>query len=247
MGKCEFCGKELGTRKVEIPFAVGRFLEMVEPCDCQEAQRAAEERVRKADEEARAKEVGRVRDSARIPKRYLMQAPDARLVPDVMAGGSVYVHGIAGDGKTALACATALAYVEAQTRRWEYGWRCPKVVRFLCATDWTGAVRAAMDTRGLSEDDLLSKYGGCDLLVLDDLGKGKQTEWSVALLYRLVNRRYEDMLPTVYTSQYDLEALRERLTVNGDTDTAEAIVDRLHETCRVIRLGDVNRRRSLGF
>jgi DNA replication protein DnaC/primosomal protein DnaI len=104
-----------------------------------------------------------------------------------------------------------------------------------------------MDTRGLSEDDLLSKYGGCDLLVLDDLGKGKQTEWSVALLYRLVNRRYEDMLPTVYTSQYDLEALQERLTVNGDKDTAEAIVDRLHETCRTIRLGDVNRRRSLGF
>jgi DNA replication protein DnaC len=38
------------------------------------------------------------------------------------------------------------------------------------------------------------------LLVLDDLGREKVTEWTGELVYTLINARYEAMLPTIATS-----------------------------------------------
>ena len=38
------------------------------------------------------------------------------------------------------------------------------------------------------------------LLVVDDIGKEKKTEWSNGVLYRIINERYEAMLPTIITT-----------------------------------------------
>jgi len=55
-------------------------------------------------------------------------------------------------------------------------------------------------------------------------------------LYDLVNTRYEAMLTTIYTSQYSLPALQERLSRAHETETAKAIVSRIRETCLEVRL-----------
>ena len=47
----------------------------------------------------------------------------------------------------------------------------------------------------------------------------------------VVNTRYEAMLPTIYTSQYDLDALGRRLSRAHERETADAIVSRIRETC----------------
>ena len=51
-------------------------------------------------------------------------------------------------------------------------------------------------------------------------------------LFDIVNTRYESMLSTIYTSQYSLESLQERLSRAHETETAKAIVSRIRETCR---------------
>ncbi|MFD2683746.1 ATP-binding protein [Streptomyces phyllanthi] len=49
------------------------------------------------------------------------------------------------------------------------------------------------------------------LLVLDDLGAARATEWTEELTYRLINHRYNFELPTVMTSNLTVGDLRMKL------------------------------------
>lgn len=49
------------------------------------------------------------------------------------------------------------------------------------------------------------------LLILDDLGAEKPSEWVREQLYVIINRRYEDMLPTIVTTNCTTAELVERL------------------------------------
>lgn len=66
-----------------------------------------------------------------------------------------------------------------------------------------------------------------DLLALDDLGAQRETPWVTERLYIIVNARYAEMLPTVVTSNSELEDL-ERLP------GWERIVSRLLEMCHLV-------------
>lgn len=59
-----------------------------------------------------------------------------------------------------------------------------------------------------SHVDNLRIYTTAGLLLLDDLGaEDKATEWSVTTLYRLVNHRWENNLPTIWTTNRAPEEL----------------------------------------
>jgi DNA replication protein DnaC len=53
----------------------------------------------------------------------------------------------------------------------------------------------------------LASYPG--LVVLDDLGREKVTDWTGEVVYTLVNGRYEAMLPTVVTTNLTRSDLAE--------------------------------------
>ncbi len=47
------------------------------------------------------------------------------------------------------------------------------------------------------------------LLIVDDIGATKEDkDWISDAIYRLVNRRYENMLPTIYTSNVMIDNLK---------------------------------------
>ena len=61
---------------------------------------------------------------------------------------------------------------------------------------------------------LIEGLKGCDLLVLDDLGAQKLTEWSVAKLDSIIDHRYLEEKRTIITSNYPLsetERIPERI------------------------------------
>ena len=62
--------------------------------------------------------------------------------------------------------------------------------------------------------------------MIDDLGKERATEWSVPILYRIINDRYENMLPTVITTNYNTDDLIDKLNASNDNEKAEAIISR---------------------
>ncbi len=76
----------------------------------------------------------------------------------------------------------------------------------------------------------------CPLLLLDDLGAAKTSEWTEELTYRLINHRYEHMLPTLITTNLPTAELR---TALGDR-----VASRLAEMTERVVLTGPDRRRT---
>lgn len=69
-----------------------------------------------------------------------------------------------------------------------------------------------------SEADVLGRVMAAELLVLDDLGAERTTDWVADTMNLIVNTRYNDRRPTIFTSNYedtddesDLDSLRVRV------------------------------------
>lgn len=81
-------------------------------------------------------------------------------------------------------------------------------------------------------EERLMQFNG--ILFLDDLGAERITDWVQEKLYMIINKRYEQMLPTIYTSNCTLEELAERV---GDR-----IVSRIVESTNVFEMKGQDRR-----
>jgi DNA replication protein DnaC len=95
-----------------------------------------------------------------------------------------------------------------------------------------------------SEIDILRPVMGAELLVLDDLGAEKTSEWVDETLNLIVNTRYNARLPTLFTSNYEDSP--------DDTDPNSLMCriglrmrSRLHEMCDFLDL-DAADYRELG-
>lgn len=72
------------------------------------------------------------------------------------------------------------------------------------------------------------------ILILDDVGAEKLTDWVAETFYLIVNKRYNEMLPTIFSSNLAVGELAEML---GDR-TASRIV----EMCDIIKIDGEDRR-----
>ena len=80
--------------------------------------------------------------------------------------------------------------------------------------------------------------GDASVVILDDLGKEKATDWAAERLYVLVESRYSNMRATIATTNRTLGEL--------DELGYGALVSRLQHTCRAVRVGGEDQRISLG-
>lgn len=235
---CEFCGRELEARYVDMPFAkdgeVRRMFVGFAECDCHGAVKAREEeaaaeaeRERKAEQEAFYRKLER----AGVPRRYHKAAhPMAKdLAAKVEDGQSLYVWGDNGTLKTTLASAIA--------RRLVYH---GKRLRMVNAVDLLIEVQSTYGTPR-AEADVLAKYSKAPYLILDDLGKEQQTAWTASRLYAVLNARYNAMLPTVITSNFRVSEIASRMS-GCDESTAKAIGSRLAGMCETVATDGGDRR-----
>jgi DNA replication protein DnaC len=92
-----------------------------------------------------------------------------------------------------------------------------------------------------AEMDVLEPLVTCELLVLDDVGKEKTSEWVEETMTFIVNARYNKRLTTIFTSNYedtpDLEAL-DSLRVR----VGSRMYSRMHEMCEFIEFGGADYR-----
>jgi len=98
---------------------------------------------------------------------------------------------------------------------------------------------ASLRPRGRDYDTeaVLKTYRDTSLLFIDDLGAGKVSEAVEEVTYRLVNDRYNDMRPSIFTTNLSLQALKDAV---GDR-----IASRLAETCTRVVLDGPDRRRQV--
>ncbi|MBI3359666.1 MAG: ATP-binding protein [Chloroflexi bacterium] len=115
--------------------------------------------------------------------------------------GWLLLHGGYGCGKTHLAAAIA-------NYRLEHG----QVVIFVNTPDLLDHLRSTFSPASEVEyDDLFDQVRHAPLLILDDLGAESPTTWAQEKLYQIFNYRYNEQLPTVITSNMELDRLDPRL------------------------------------
>jgi DNA replication protein DnaC len=207
--ECIRCG---GSYSGEVVVIKNRYLKRSPLCPtCQDAAQWAEDE-RKAAEAAlvaegiarairyRRDNVEKLLGEASVPPRYRACSRE-NFEGDFPNYTPAFIHGPIGCGKTHLAVALLRERILASKTR-EY----PNV-RFVRMVDLLKEIRATFkDDAQVNEQDLLIYYGlDVDLLVLDDMGVEKITEWVMQTLYDLVDKRYVEMKETIITSNIALE------------------------------------------
>ncbi len=232
--RCPHCGKSLAARVCRIGNKE-LFAGYIE-CDCDGAVSEREDARRREEEEARRKSRERHfqrQERAGIPKRFReAHANSSDYVDAVMSGKSIVFSGGIGTGKTYLACAIASALVDD------------------CSVVFTtmGEINDAHFDGGEEAKAFISSLSRCRLLVIDDLGKEKPSDWLLSITYRAIDARYNAELPVIITTNYTMRELRERLGAGASSTTAQAIVSRLYEMCggAPVRLDGGDRRLNVG-
>lgn len=215
--RCLECG-DAGTvsRPVYGPDGQERMSTTICRCDAGKAIEQAEERERRWD----------VMLPVRLRNYRLETSPQQGAAEDLRgwlnegpweAGSNALIYGPIGTGKTGLAIgAMRLAYDQGAS------------VGLVMVSDWL--IQQRPNGSDDPQDDPMERAARPQLLVIDDLGTQKNSEWVHERLYVLINRRYLDNKATILTTNHsDLTLLRESL---GDRATS-----RLMEHVQLVGVG----------
>lgn len=202
---------------------------------------------------ARQRELERNFKNAKIPAIYLGKTladynadKDNKhaiaFAKDVLSKGlsGAYFYGEVGAGKTFLAAIIAQEFLQAG-----------KSVLFESVSnllsEFYEIYRGKSDK---SEEDLLKALYTTELLVLDDFGMEKPTQFVGTTLSKILDARYNRRdVTTLITSNYSLEQVKARLNAPTDAKADDLclngsrIYDRCIEICKPIKLKGESRRR----
>lgn len=186
---------------------------------------------------------------AGVPPRYLgctlssferrqgtakAMAAATRMAGEAAPQGSLILLGRPGAGKTHLAVAILAERAGRWLQDFPEGFREVEgaiITRPAFRSRFAGVPALLDEVREAARRDSpdpLRPLKDAPLLVLDDLGREKATEWAVERLYVLLDHRYGACLPTVVTTNFGMDELAER----GYT----AMLSRLLEGGQAIRL-----------
>lgn len=237
--RCQYCGRELPTKDFALPGH--RPMPITLPCDCEEAREAVRAEEARIEREERAKAFSEVWSRAGIPAIFQHVGADFKAARPLQDGRALYVFGDNGRGKTHVACQAAKAYLVHNTYRDKMVMRCWKSCMFVTSQDVFSQLRSSWDRWDQSEEDVFQRLAGVDLLVLDDFGKGVPSEWAAESMFRVIDMRWSQARPTIFTSQYTITELRDRYE-RAEDKTMGAMVSRLEGWCDVTALTGEDRR-----
>ena len=162
---------------------------------------------------------------------------------DMMSEDGLFITGPVGTGKTHLLSAIANQCLEGffvemdsyhNSTGFSHPWPDPPI--FITFPEFLFEIKRSYnkESTGKSEDEILNWYSKCEILLLDDLGAEKATEWSTQILFLLMDRRYSNIKKTYISSNLSLKEISNHID--------DRIASRIYQMCDVKKLTGKDRR-----
>ncbi|BAL19598.1 MULTISPECIES: ATP-binding protein [Bacillales] len=238
---CEHCNKYIAAITVEVPQL--RIKNKILPtCECVVEREEAE--IREAQNFAKKREIEKLFSISNLGERFSKSTFESFLdrngsetaykvaVKYVKTfkewkGESLLLWGEPGNGKTHLAA----AIVNELSKK---GY----IVVFQSVPELLQRIRSTFNSENKeNETQIMRALLECDLLILDDIGAEKTTEWVEEKLFNIIDGRYRKELPTLYTSNLEPKELKHQV--------GKRSYDRMVETSLTVKNEAASYRREI--
>lgn len=237
--KCEYCGKEykLNPNIDWLPDSMKKRFKYISDCDCLNKKFEEEQRQREKElEKERVKnKIKKYKDISVVDKKLLnanfetaeqdkhiklCQKYAEKFVKIGTAPQGLLLHGSVGTGKTfASACIS------------NYLMKNGKTVLVMNLGLYLIKLKKEWDE---AESNVLEYVKKCDLLVIDDFGVEKISEFVLDKAFALIDTRYRAEKPLIITTNLSLKDIQDRF--------GSRIADRLQEMCYPLRVEGQSKR-----
>ena len=175
-----------------------------------------------------------------IPKKYhnvsyekdVVDGIKSIVTSQISERAGLYLYGGAGVGKTHIACAIATKILDSGID-----------VVFYNTGDFLEKLREEFSSGTKDDDDYRGLFRETmdfeGVIIFDDIGSEKVSEWAIERLYLIINKKWEDVMPIIFTSNVDMEILSARL---GDR-----IASRVKGMCEIIHLEGQDKRINMNI
>lgn len=241
---CSKCGLLNEPIILEHPLRPGKKVVIMRTCQC-EIERMERERIELQEAEKKHR-IKRLFDTSMLCPRFAectfenwMPMPGTEVAhyeaqnfissfsDKMRTGEGLLFYGPPGNGKSHLAAAIANKLISMEF-----------TVVFANVPSLLGRIRKTYsEKRGETEVDILQAVSDCSLLILDDAGAEKWSDWVETTLYTIVDDRYRHKKPMIITTNLTLKALEDAIGFRA--------FDRILEMCMVVEnSGESFRRRK---
>jgi DNA replication protein DnaC len=211
------------------------------------------EEIEKGLQEYKVKSLETIKDKkAEYINRYIAERyrdiTEEEIEKNVLEIKSYYIFGGVGTGKTRMAYILIARLIDRlfknqakkieEKKEWHWAdyYQVPSFfIAFHNFPKMLDRLRSEINSKDFQDSGLLkyiSETG--ELLILDDVGAEKFTEWSIEILYKIINERYEKKLNTIIISNLSLSELAQRV---GDR-----ITSRIAEMCEIKKITGEDKR-----
>lgn len=246
--KCEFCSKELAPIGLDFLYANISLDDIkYERCDCSKAQEYWKKIDGQEYENERRKHVrdainniykqnyvGRKFQEKNFENFNINSGNEiaVEVAKDYtnksiaeMQNKGLIITGKSGLGKTHLAASIANKLIEND-----------KIVLMGRLTMLLDMIKETFRDNTKSENELIELYSNVDMIIIDDLGTEKISQWALEKLYTIIENRNENRLPIIITTRFDKQGLIERFSQSQDEQLVDAIISKLYQMCYGITL-----------
>lgn len=238
---CEHCNKYIAAITVEVP-QLGIKNKILPTCEC--VVEREEAKIREAQNFAKKREIEKLFSISNLGERFSKSTFESFLdrngsetaykvaVKYVKTfkewnGESLLLWGEPGNGKTHLAA----AIVNELSKK---GY----IVVFQSVPELLQRIRSTFNSENKeNETQIMRALLECDLLILDDIGAEKTTEWVEEKLFNIIDGRYRKELPTLYTSNLEPKELKHQV--------GKRSYDRMVETSLTVKNEAASYRREI--
>ena len=254
--KCEFCGRELTP--IGLDYLYANFSPdniEYERCTCKKAQEYWKEKDKQDYEFTKRKHyrevINKIYKQNYIGRKFqnlnfenfnsnsenelaIVIAKDYvnKNITSANTNGLI-IMGESGVGKTHLAASIANKLIEND-----------KIVLMGRLTTLLDMIKETFKDNMKSENELIELYSNIDMIIIDDLGTEKISNWALEKLYTIIENRNENRLPIIITTRFDKQGLIERFNKCQDEQLVNAIISKLYQMCYGVTLKNIKEKAS---